>query len=358
MAFIRIKNVSFKGVAACVPERIEYNKDFKGLSEEMLQKYMATVGVNHRHCAVHDGSLCTSDLCYESAEALISRLGWQKDDIEMLVFVSHTQDYKLPSTACILQNRLGLSKETIAFDVPLGCSGFAYGMGIAGSLLQSGNIRKGLLLVGNTQSVYASPKDKSTSLLFGDAGSAVALEYDENASDILCHYQTDGSGYQSLIVPDGGCRHPFNDNSSKYEDFEDGISRTRLHEKMDGAAVFQFAFFSVPKSLKALMKNYALTNDDVDYLLLHQANKFMCDGIARKMKFSPEQTPSNIDRFGNTSGTSIPLMMVTELKEQLEQRRLRHLCCGFGVGLSLGSVYFTTDHIAVPELLTLSQTTI
>lgn len=355
MAFVKINNVGIRGIAACVPERIEYNKDFEGLSMEKLQQYIETVGVKERHCAVHDGSVCTSDLCYEAADKLICQLDWNREDIGLLIFVSHTQDYKLPSTACILQDRLGLSKETMAFDIPLGCSGFVYGVGVAGSILQSGNIQKGLLLVGNTQSVYASPEDKSTALLFGDAGSAIALEYDKCADDILCHYQTDGSGYDNLIVPDGGCRNPYNEHSSEYEEFDEGIRRTRLHEKMNGAAVFQFAFFSVPKSLKALMKEYEIASDDVDYLLLHQANKFMTDGIAKKMKFSSDKTPCNIDRFGNTSGTSIPLLMVSELREKLETSRLRHLSCGFGVGLSLGSVYFVTDKIAVPELITLKN---
>jgi 3-oxoacyl-[acyl-carrier-protein] synthase-3 len=336
-----------------VPSRIEYNKDFQGLPKELLEKYMATTGIRERHCAIHDGSICTSDLCFASAEKLIAELGWAKEEIGLLVFVSHTQDYKLPSTACILQDRLGLSKETMAFDVPLGCSGFAYGMSIAGNLLSSGQIKKGLLLVGNTQSVYASPYDKSTALLFGDAGSATALEFDAEADEMFCHYQTDGSGYQNLIVPDGGCRHPFSAESLAYEEFDEGVRRTRLHEKMEGASVFEFAYFQVPKSLKALMKEHGLGNEDVDYLLLHQANQYITDCVVKKMKFAPERVPSNIDRFGNTSGTSIPLLMVTELREQLQGQRLRHLCCGFGVGLSIGTVYLKTDRIVVPELLTL-----
>jgi 3-oxoacyl-[acyl-carrier-protein] synthase-3 len=353
MAFTSIKHVAVRGIAACVPSRIEYNKDFQGLPKELLEKYMATTGIRERHCAIHDGSICTSDLCFASAEKLIAELGWAKEEIGLLVFVSHTQDYKLPSTACILQDRLGLSKETMAFDVPLGCSGFAYGMSIAGNLLSSGQIKKGLLLVGNTQSVYASPYDKSTALLFGDAGSATALEFDAEADEMFCHYQTDGSGYQNLIVPDGGCRHPFSAESLAYEEFDEGVRRTRLHEKMEGASVFEFAYFQVPKSLKALMKEHGLGNEDVDYLLLHQANQYITDCVVKKMKFAPERVPSNIDRFGNTSGTSIPLLMVTELREQLQGQRLRHLCCGFGVGLSIGTVYFKTDRIVVPELLTL-----
>ena len=356
MAFQEIKNVAIKGIAAAVPERKEFNKDFPKLSEEQLAQYIKTVGVIERRCAIHDGSLCTSDLCYAAAEKLLDELGWNKEEIGLLVFVSHTQDYKLPSTACILQQRLGLSKETMAFDVPLGCSGFVYGLGIAGSIVSQGFIKKALLLVGNTQSVYASPEDKSTSLLFGDAGSAVALEFNPSLEEsIQLHFQTDGSGYEALIVPDGGCRNPFNEHSAEMEEFEEGIRRTRLHEKMNGGAVFTFGLFSVPKSLNALIKQYGIDTDSVDYLLLHQANKFLCDGIRKKLRFPEEKTPMNIDRFGNTSGASIPLLMVTELQEPLRNQKLKNLACGFGVGLSLGSACFSTDHIAIPDLIEITQ---
>lgn len=145
MSFLKIKNVEIKGVAACVPERVEYNKDFKGLDKEQLEKYIQTVGVEKRHCAIHDGTICTSDLCSRAAEKLLEELAWDKEDVGLLVFVSHTQDYKLPSTACVLQHRLGLSKECMAFDIPLGCSGFTYGLSIAGSILAQGSIKKALL---------------------------------------------------------------------------------------------------------------------------------------------------------------------------------------------------------------------
>lgn len=356
MAFTEIKNVAIRGVAAAVPERKVYNKDFPKLSDEQLQQYIKTVGVIERRCAIHDGSLCTSDLCHAAAEKLLGDLGWNLEEIGLLVFVSHTQDYKLPSTACILQARLGLSKEAMAFDVPLGCSGFVYGLGIVGSIVSQGTIKKALLLVGNTQSVYASPEDKSTALLFGDGGSAIALEFDPAQEDsIELHYQTDGAGYEALIVPDGGCRNPFNEHSADMEEFDEGIRRSRLHEKMDGGAVFTFGLFSVPKSLNALMKQFGIDIESIDYLLLHQANKFMLDSIRKKLKLPEEKVPLNIDRFGNTSGASIPLLMVTEMQEQLRNRKLKHLACGFGVGLSLGSACFCTDHIAVPDLIEITQ---
>ena len=356
MAFFDTTKVAIRGIAAAVPSRKEFNKDFPGLSEEQLEKYIKTVGVIERRCAIHDGSLCTSDLCYAAADKLLNDLGWQREEVGLLIFVSHTQDYKLPSTACVLQNRLGLTKETMAFDIPLGCSGFVYGLGVTSSIVSASHIGKALLLVGNTQSVYASPEDRSTSLLFGDAGACIALEYDETETDgMKFHYQTDGGGFENLIVPDGGCRHPFSESSLVMEEFEDGIRRTRLHEKMDGGAVFTFAFFNVPKSLKGIMGKYEITQDNVDYLLLHQANKFMCDNIRKKLKFDESKVPFNIDRFGNTSGASIPLLMVTELQEQLRNNKLKHLACGFGVGLSLGSTYFITDHIIVPDLIEVNQ---
>ena len=351
MSFLSYKSVEIRGISACVPQRIEYNKDFNKISPEQLEKYIETVGVERRHCAIHDGTVCTSDLCWKSAEKLLDDLKWNREDIGLLIFVSHTQDYKLPSTACILQNRLGLSKECMAFDVPLGCSGFVYGMGIAGSILSNGCIKKALLLVGNTQSVYASPEDKSTALLFGDAGTAVALEFNENYGEFKSHYQTDGSGYEDLIVPDGGCRHPVNKNSFVMEEFEEGIRRSRLHEKMDGGAVFSFAYFNVPKSINKLLEFYSLSKEDVDYLLFHQANKFMCEGIRKKLKFSSDKVPYNINEYGNTSGASIPLLMVTNLQQELRTKDLRFLATGFGVGLSLGSIYFSTHKIVCPDLL-------
>ena len=309
-----------------------------------------------RHCAIHDGTICTSDLCSRAAEKLLEELAWDKKEVGLLVFVSHTQDYKLPSTACVLQHRLGLSKECMAFDVPLGCSGFTYGLSIAGSILAQGSIKRALLLVGNTQSIYASPEDKSTALLFGDAGSAMALEYVSGSNDeIKLHLQTDGSGYENLIVPDGGCRHPVNISSFIVEEFEEGIKRTRLHEKMDGGAVFTFVLFNVPKSLQALMKEYTITEEDTDYLLLHQANKFMLERIRKKMKFPVEKVPYNIRDFGNTSGASIPLLMVTCLQEELRKQDLNLMACGFGVGLSLGSCFFSTHQIACPDLLILNK---
>lgn len=352
MPFLGINNVKIRGVAACVPSRIEENREYTLLSKEEIEKYILTTGVERRHCAVHDGTICTSDLCQKAAERLIEELEWSKDDIGLIIFVSHTTDYKLPSTACILQDKMGLSTNCLAFDITQGCPGYMIGLGTAGSLMQNGTIKKALIMVGNTQSEYAAYEDKSMYLLLGDAGTVTALEYDVNNADILeFNYLTDGSGREYLMVPDGGSRNPVNEKSFKLEEFDNGIKRTRLHERMDGTEVFSFAISKVPKNTKALMEKMNITPEKVDYLLLHQANKFLCEKLRKKLGFSESQCPYNINEFGNTSGATIPLLMVTNLREQLQTQKLSLMLAAVGVGFAACSGYITTERIVCPELM-------
>ena len=353
MSFLSIRNVKIRGIAACVPERVEYNKDYTLLSQEEIDKYIQTTGVVKRHCAIHDGSICTSDLCQKAAEKLLLDLGWDKSEIGLLLFVSQTTDYRLPSTACVLQDKMGLSKNILAYDITLGCSGYLLGMGTAGSILQSGSIKKALVMCGNTQSEYASYEDRSMYLLLGDAGTVTALEFDDNCSDTMdFSYMTDGSGRSSVIVPDGGSRNPTNMHSFVMEDCGDGIRRTRLHEKMIGMDVFSFAMFNVPRNFKNLAEKLNLDYEKVDYILLHQANKFMCEKLRKKIGFPIEKCPYNIQDFGNTSGATIPLLMVTNLAEELNNRSLVLCMSTIGVGFSLASgCVKTSGRIVVPELM-------
>lgn len=353
MALLSVSNVRVDGISACVPQRIIENSSTPLLSADELDKYMQATGIYRRHCAIPDGSICSSDLCYASAKRLITELKWNKSDIELLIFVSQTQDYKLPATSCLLQDRLGLSKDCMSFDISYGCAGFVYGLSVIGSILSSGHIKRGLLLVGNTQSFYASPEDKAMSLLFGDAGTAMALSYDKDADEMHFVLHSDGSGKDLLMVPDGGSRNPVNEHSFIMEEFEDGIRRTRLHEKMDGLGVFSFGLTNAPIAYRELCAAFNISQENIDYLCLHQANKFLCEKIRKKLKFSPEQVPYNLNEYGNTSGATIPLLMVTELQKQLEEKPLELACIGFGVGLSWGVAHFKTKKIVVPNLLTL-----
>lgn len=350
MALLSISNVKVSGVAACVPKRVSENAETTLLSKEELEKYMTTTGIRRKHCAVPDGSICSSDLCFQSAIKLIEELKWSKEDIDLLVFVSQTADYKLPATSCILQDRLGLSTNTMAFDISYGCSGFAYGLSVVSSILSTGNLKKALLLVGNTQSFFASPEDKSMSLLLGDAGTAMALEFNEGAEPMHFSLHVNGAGKDDLIVPDGGCRNPYNSESAQMEEFEDGIRRSRLHEKMDGMNVFSFGIKAAPSAYKELSETFGIDESKVDYLCLHQANKFLCEKIRKKLKYPEEKVPYNLDEFGNTSGASIPLLMGTSLRKELQNKSLSLVGIGFGVGLSWAAAHFHTDHIVVPEI--------
>ena len=353
MSYLSIKNVKIKGIAACVPERVEYNKDYTLLPREEIDKYIQTTGVVKRHCAIHDGSICTSDLCQKAAEKLLSDLGWDKSEIGLLLFVSQTTDYRLPSTACVLQDKMGLPNNMLAFYITLGCSGYLLGMGTAGSIMQNGTIKKALVMCGNTQSEFASYEDRSMYLLLGDAGTVTALEFEENCIDVMdFSYMTDGSGRASVIVPDGGSRNPTNEKSFVMEDCGDGIRRTRLHEKMIGMDVFSFAMFNVPRNFKSLAERINLDFEKVDYLLLHQANKFMCEKLRKKIGFPAEKCPYNIQDFGNTSGATIPLLMVTNLAKELKEKPLTLCMATIGVGFSLASgCTKTSGDIIVPELM-------
>ena len=218
-------------------------------------------------------------------------------------------------------------------------------------LMQNGMIKRGLLLAGDTPSKNCSVNDKSTFPLFGDAGTVTALEYDEDASEMSFLLNTDGEGYKVIIIPDGGYRNQVNADSLVEHEHGDGIVSSAVNVSMDGMSVFSFAISKAPKSIKAIAEKSGVELDKIDLVLLHQANLFMNEKIRKKLKLTPEQVPYSLKDFGNTSCASIPLTMVTQCKTQYETSRLTRIGCGFGIGLSWGSVYFQTDKVVVPELI-------
>lgn len=352
MSFSEINNIKIKAIAACVPENIEENANYFNKTD--FDRFVRSVGVRRRH--VVTDNQCTSDLCFKAASKILNDLDLNPNEIEILIFVSHTADYKLPSTACILQDKLGLPTSTIAFDVTLGCSGFPYGLQIITSLMLSTGSKKGLLLVGNTQSKFTTPKDMSVFPLFADAGSALLLEYDKNALPMYFNLGTDGSSFEDIIVPDGGARNPVNHSSFELEMDANGNQRNRLHERLNGMNVFSFGISTAPKSILNLISKFKIDISCIDYFLVHQANKMMIDKIAKKLNLDLSKVPINIDRFGNTSGATIPLLMVTELIGSIKTNK-QIIACGFGVGLSWGSVYFNLgEDCKICELQTLMKT--
>ncbi|MCO5238387.1 MAG: ketoacyl-ACP synthase III [Chitinophagaceae bacterium] len=350
MAILQNRNVALKGIAACVPRRARKNADNPYYTQNEISAFVQNVGVEEFRTSTAD--VCTSDLCVAAAEKLIEEMCTDRNDIGILVFVSQTPDYYfLPNTACIIQDRLQLSKETLAFDVPLGCSGYVYGLNLISSYLSSGQIKKGLLLVGDTASKTPYPKDKSSSMLFGDAGAATMLEYDEKSGGLYYHLATDGAGYKAIIIPDGGFRSPFSENSLKEYHDEQGLIRTPVSLHLDGLDVFSFGISEAPKTCKKLMDHLHLGNDDIDFAVFHQANKMMNEKIRKKLGLPENKVPYSLRFFGNTSSASIPLTMVTEMRNELQQSKNRLLFCGFGVGLSWGTAYTVATPMVVPALI-------
>ena len=287
--------------------------------------------------------MCASDLCYDAAERLIAGLGWEKESIDVLLFASVTGDYKTPPTSAILQDRLELSASTFVLDVPMGCCGCMYCINVAGNMLSAGTAKRAIVLVGDTAMRMGNPKDKSRGPLFGDSGTALAMEYDPRASDIIIDFNTMGSGYKALMTPHGGYRHPITKDSFIEEDFGNGIVRAPKDALINGMDVFSFAITKPPVSVKKMLEKQGLDKDrEVDYFLIHQANKLIVDRLVKKLKLPTEKIPYNLQKFGNLGGASILMLMCSEIAEDLSTRPLTLVCSSFGLGLTWGTMVLKT----------------
>lgn len=348
MAQWQIKNVALRGVTGTVPNNPKTTMDLGLFTQEEADTFDNTVGIKKRYVATDD--ICASDLCYDAAERLIESLGWEKDSIDVLLFESVCPDYKTPPTSGIMQARLGLPTTTFVMDIPMGCCGCIYAINIAGNLLTNGNVKRALLLVGDTATRMGSPRDKSRVPLFGDCGTALALEYDPAAEEIVIDFNTLGSSYEALMTPHGGFRHPITPQSFEYEDFGNGIVRAPKDTLINGMDVFAFAISRPPVSIKKVMQQYDLNTDNVDYFLIHQANKLIVDRIVKKLKLPLEKTPYDLQEFGNLGGCSIPMLMTYNLKEELTTRPLTLVCSAFGLGLTWGTMVMRTQRMIVESV--------
>lgn len=346
----KVNNVKIKGIVCAVPKEIMNKEKFeKHFSPKDIEKTTKMTGVRTIHIA--DKDTCTSDLCSLSARDLMMDIKWEPETIDALIFVSQTPDYRIPATSCIVQERLGLSTECIAFDVNLGCSGYVYGLWMASNLISSGAVKRVLLLVGDTASKLNSPDDRSTVMLFGDAGTATALEYDESAFEIDFVLGTDGKGKEHLIIPAGGFRTPVNKENLIRTALPEGGTRGENDLFMDGGEIFNFTIKRVPAILAELLTRNNLENKDIDYFVFHQANEFIIKHLAKKAQLTPQQTPISIDKYGNTSSASIPLTIVSELAGALKSNEKKIMMVGFGVGYSWGGTLINMGPLSCLKLL-------
>lgn len=348
MALTQIHHVSIRSISAAVPRHVYYTKDYDYISLTERLLFIKNTGIEERRVAPAD--MTASDLCYASALEVMKNLGWDNSSIDALIFITQSPDFFIPASAIILQKKLGLSKHTIAFDVNLGCSGYVYGLYIVGSMLQSGQIKRAILLAGDKSTLSTCYKDKSTYPLFGDAGSATALEYDITAPPMYFNLQTDGSGEDAIKIPHGGSRYHIQPDTFEEIEIEPGIIRSKRHLQLLGADIFNFALREVSPNAHQLLEYAQHSIENIDYFIFHQANYFMNESVRKKMKIPIEKVPYSIQKFGNTSSASIPLTIVTELREVLGSPKKLFLS-GFGVGFSWASALVQTQDIQIHTLI-------
>jgi len=343
MAIVTTTGARIAAVCTCVPtKRFDNLTDSLEFSEEEVRKVTGMAGVAARRIA--GDAVCSSDLCIAAAKRALDRLGWKPDSIDALIMVTQTPDYLLPSTACVVHHRLGLADHCAAFDVGLGCSGYPYGMWLAAMMLQGGGVRRVLLLHGETPTRFSDQSDRSVSLLFGDAGSATALEatgLTESAWYYALH--SDGSGYNSMIIESGGFRDRFGTDQRKHCVY------------MNGALIFNFTIKRVPALIDETLTSAGITSNDIDFFIFHQSNQFIMKHLCSKQSLSAEKVPIILKEFGNTGGASIPLTLTEGKLIRPQDRALRLMLLGYGVGLSWGSALVDLDPSAILESVELDN---
>lgn len=333
MAFLQYEGVGITAMSAAVPKRVIVNREYTEVfTKEEAAEIVDKTGIEQRRFA--DANTCSSDLCLAAAEKLIADNGIDKNDIDLLVFISQTPDYRMPATSVTLQHRLGLGNKVIAFDITLGCSAFIYGLSVVYGLMERSNLKKALLLDGETRSKVYSPRDRRSAFLFGDGGVAALIERDPKFGKSTFSLNSDGSRADLIMIPAGGYRK-MSSAETVVEKVVDEFGNMRSDEQgyMRGGDVFNFVIREIPRDIKNTLAYTEKTVDDFDYVVFHQANNFINSYIMKKMKLDANKIPSTIAKFGNTSSVSVPLTIVSELQGKLDGNK-QVLLSAFGVGMT------------------------
>ena len=336
MAFMKFNGVGVTALAASVPHTVIDNYKYtEYFPADQVKEVVDKVGIYQRRFA--DSATCSSDLCFAAAEKLIEDNGIDRSEIDLLIFISQTPDFRMPATSVLLQDRLGLPNSTIAFDINLGCSAFIYGLSVAFSMMQNKGLRKALLLDGETRSKVYSPKDRRSAFLFGDGGVAALIERDDKFGESWFSLNSDGSRGDLIKINGGGYRNPSSVETLK-ERVVDEYGNIRNDEQgyMNGGDVFNFVIREIPRDIKKILSESGCDINDIDYYVFHQANNFINRYLAKKLKLDTSKIPSTIEKYGNTSSVSVPLTIVDQLSDSLHGEK-RLLLSAFGVGMTWAS---------------------
>lgn len=327
------KGVGITALAGAIPHTIIDNYAYTDyFPADQVKEVVDKVGIYERRFA--DKNTCSSDLCYAAAEKLLKDNDIDRSEIDLLIFISQTPDYRMPATSVLLQDRLGLPNSTMAFDINLGCSAFIYGLCVAFSMMQNKGLRKALVLDGETRSKVYSPKDRRSAFLFGDGGIAALIERNEEFNESYFSLNSDGSRGDLIKINAGGYRNPSSVETLK-EKVVDEYGNIRSDEQgyMNGGDVFNFVIREIPKDIKRMAEYSGKNLTDLDYYVFHQANNFINSYLAKKLKLDTSKIPSTISKYGNTSSVSVPLTIVDQLKGKLNGTK-ELLLSAFGVGMT------------------------
>lgn len=324
--------VFIKAISYYLPEKVLMNDDLvQDFPEWPAEKIASKIGISVRHIAKEDETSLDMALC--AGKKLFQEHDIQPSEIDFIILCTQSPDYFLPTSACVLQHKLGIPKASGAFDFNLGCSGFVYGLAISKGLIQSGIAKNILLLTAETYSKFIHPKDKVNKTIFGDAASATLISNNGIAEIKDFSLGTDGSGYDKLIVKTGGLRSKLIKNDLQFDESGNPNSSDFLY--MDGTEIFNFTLEMVPKLVQETLMKNKIFMDKVDMFVFHQANKYMLNFIRKKMQITEDKFYYYMDKVGNTVSSTIPIALTEAIRENSIKKDNLVLLAGFGVGLSL-----------------------
>jgi len=349
MTFHQGRIAAIASVVGSARKTVMQNSSLYGTDPKTLAKLKGLMGLDERYVAAE--SITASDLCCQAAERLFAANLSKLEEIGAVIVVTQTPDYIMPATAAVIHGKLGLPTECAAFDVNLGSSGYVYGLWLAFQMVETRSAKKVLLLTGDTLDRLASSKDKATAVLFGDAGCATIIERSDRPSHSVFCVGTDGKAYGNLIVPAGGFRQPKSGATRIEQTDEQGNQRSLEHLYMDGSAIFAFSTIKAPAEVKRVL---AVANEEianVDYILFHQANKYIISTIMRSLQQPLSKTPYEvIEKYGNLSAASIPVYVCEGLRAEISRGRKRVILCGFGPGLSWATCLLDLEDVYCSEV--------
>jgi 3-oxoacyl-[acyl-carrier-protein] synthase-3 len=328
------RQAAIRAVATILPEGILANDQLaREMGDWSAEQILEKTGIASRHIAGPDE--CSSDLGVAAAQKLFATGACKPEDVDFLLFCTQSPDYFLPTTACLVQARLGLRNDCGAIDFNQGCSGFVYGLALAKSLIESLGLRNVLLITAETYSKFIHPQDRSVRTLFGDAAAATLITTVESSEELLGPFVfgTDGSGAQNLIVPSGGMRKPITAETG-IEATDKAGTRSQNNLYMNGPEVFNFTLKAVPAAVNALLAKAGIDAGAVEYYVLHQANRFMLEKLRAKLKIEPERFCIDMEDCGNTVSSTIPIALERSVKKGRLGPGMPAMVVGFGVGYS------------------------